>query len=74
MAAYNFARHLKAVGGLTPYEHICKVWTSVPDRFMLDPFYQMPGPDTYSFTNFHAFLSSFRSPCRARLSAWRPSP
>lgn len=25
MAAYNFARRLKTLGGLTPYEHICKI-------------------------------------------------
>lgn len=25
MAAYNFARRLKTLGGLTPYEYICKV-------------------------------------------------
>ena len=43
MAAYNFARRLKTLGGLTPYEYICKVWTSDPDRFILDPIHQMPG-------------------------------
>jgi transposase InsO family protein len=31
MAAYKFARRLKAIGGLTPYELICKVWTSEPE-------------------------------------------
>ena len=31
MAAYNFARRLKTLGGLTPYEYICKIWTSEPD-------------------------------------------
>jgi transposase InsO family protein len=34
MAAYNFARSLKTLGGLTPYEYICKIWTSEPDRFI----------------------------------------
>jgi transposase len=43
MAAYNFARRLKTLGGLTPYEYICKIWTSEPDRFILDPIHQMPG-------------------------------
>jgi hypothetical protein len=43
MAAYNFARRLKTLGRLTPYEYICKVWTSDPDRFILDPIHQMPG-------------------------------
>ncbi len=26
--AYNYARRLKTLKGLTPYEHICKCWTS----------------------------------------------
>lgn len=43
MAAYNFARRLKTLGDLTPYEYICKIWTSEPDRFILDPIYQMRG-------------------------------
>ena len=46
MAAYNFARRLKTLGGLTPYEYICKIWTSEPDRFILDPIHQMPGLNT----------------------------
>lgn len=44
MTAYNLARRLKTLGGLTPYEYICKTWTSKPDRFILDPIHQMPGP------------------------------
>ena len=43
VTAYNFARRLKTLGGLTPYEYICKIWTSEPDRFILDPIHQMPG-------------------------------
>ena len=43
MAACNFARRLKTLSGLTPYEYICKVRTSEPERFILDPFHQMPG-------------------------------
>ncbi len=41
--AYNFARRLKTLNGLTPYEYICKCWTSEPDRFTIDPIHQMPG-------------------------------
>ena len=33
----------KTLNGLTPYEHICKVWTSEPERFILNPIHQMPG-------------------------------
>ncbi len=31
MAAYNFARRIKTLGGLARYEYICKIWTSEPD-------------------------------------------
>ena len=41
--AYNFARRLKTLKGLTPYEAICKAWTKEPKRFRLDPIHQMPG-------------------------------
>ena len=43
--AYNFARRLKTLGGLTPYEYICKIWTSEPDRFNVNPIHQMTGPN-----------------------------
>jgi transposase InsO family protein len=41
--AYNFAKRLKTLKGLTPYEFICKCWTSQPERFILNPLQQMPG-------------------------------
>ena len=44
--AYNFARRLKTLSGLTPYEYICKIWTSEPERFILNPIHQMPGLNT----------------------------
>lgn len=43
VSAYNFAKRLKTLKGLTPYEYICKVWTKEPERFTLDPLHQMPG-------------------------------
>lgn len=43
IAAYIFARRLKTFSGLTPYEYICKCWTSEPHRFIVDPIHQMPG-------------------------------
>jgi transposase InsO family protein len=43
VTAYNFARRLKTLKGLTPYEYICKLWTKEPDRFILNPIHQMPG-------------------------------
>jgi transposase InsO family protein len=46
MAAYNFARRLKTLSGLTPYEYICKIWTSEPERSIVNPIHQMPGLNT----------------------------
>jgi len=43
VSAYNFARRLKTLKGLTPYEYICKTWTQQPDRFTADPTHQMLG-------------------------------
>ncbi|OZA07543.1 MAG: hypothetical protein B7Y02_13780, partial [Rhodobacterales bacterium 17-64-5] len=43
ISAYNFGRRLKTLKGLTPYEFICKVWTSEPERSILNPIHQMPG-------------------------------
>lgn len=41
--AYNYARRLQTLKGLTPYEFIVKAWTKEPERFKLDPTHQMPG-------------------------------
>jgi transposase InsO family protein len=43
--AYNFARRLKTLRGLTPYEAICKAWTDEPSRFIQDPHHHIPGPN-----------------------------
>ena len=29
-----------------PCEYICKIWTSEPERFILNPIHQMPGLNT----------------------------
>jgi len=46
VTAYNFARRLKTLKGLTPYEAICKAWQNDPNRFTSNPHHQMPGPNT----------------------------
>lgn len=46
LAAYNHAKRLKALRGLTPYEYICKIWTDKPDQFRLNPIHHTPGPNT----------------------------
>jgi transposase-like protein len=43
LAAYNFAKRLKTLRGLTPHEHICKCWTENPDQFRLNPFHHKLG-------------------------------
>jgi hypothetical protein len=40
--AYNYGRRLRTLRGLTPYEYICKIWETEPERFKLDPHHQMP--------------------------------
>jgi hypothetical protein len=35
--AYNYARRLKTLRGLTPCKHVLQVWTKEPERFRLDP-------------------------------------
>jgi hypothetical protein len=38
---------LKTLSGLTPYEYLCEIWTSEPERFILKPIHQMPGLNSY---------------------------
>jgi IS30 family transposase len=37
MMAYNFAKRLKSLKGLTPYDYICQQWQKQPERFTSDP-------------------------------------
>ena len=66
--AYNHARRLKTLRGLTPYEHVLQVWTKEPERFRLDPSHHIPGPYTSVFRT--------RSPDRSTTprEETRPSP
>jgi len=41
--AYNFAKRLKTLRGLTPYEFIVKTWTESPQLFHFDPNYHNMG-------------------------------
>ena len=43
ICAYNFARRLKTLKGLTPYEFICKTYSSEPQRFIINPIHKIPG-------------------------------
>ncbi|WP_026258952.1 IS481 family transposase [Uliginosibacterium gangwonense] len=46
LMAYNFARRLKTLKGLTPYEYICKIWTTEPERFNINPAQHTVGLNT----------------------------
>ena len=44
VAAYNFAKHLKALRWRTPFQAICDAWTGDPSIFKIDPHHLIPGP------------------------------
>jgi transposase InsO family protein len=44
--AYNFAKRLKTLQGLTPYERICNAWADEPDRFRYNPLHLTSGLNT----------------------------
>jgi hypothetical protein len=46
LTAYNFAKRLTTLKGLTPYEYICKIWTTQPKRFTINPFQHNVGLNT----------------------------
>jgi transposase InsO family protein len=47
LGAYNFAKRLKTLRGLTPYEAIvCKAWSDDPHRFRIDPIHLTSGLNT----------------------------
>ena len=50
VAAYNFAKRLKTLRGLTPYEYICRIWTETPELFRKNPAQDKLGLYTYSVT------------------------
>jgi hypothetical protein len=47
LMAYNFAKRLKTLKGLTPYEYICKCWQKEPERFTVNPCHHTLGLNTY---------------------------
>jgi hypothetical protein len=46
LMAYNFAKRLKKLKGLTPYEYICKCWQKEPERFTVNPCHHTLGLNT----------------------------
>lgn len=43
--AYNFAKRLKTLKGMTVYEFISMKWTTEPNRFKIPPDHLIPGPN-----------------------------
>jgi IS30 family transposase len=43
LMAYNFAKRLKMLKGLTPFEFICQQWQKQPERFLHDPSHHILG-------------------------------
>jgi transposase InsO family protein len=46
--AYNFAKRLKTLQGLTPDEYIIKCWQKEPERFTVNPCHHTLGLNIYS--------------------------
>ena len=61
VAAYNFARRLKTLKGLTPYQAICTAWQKEPSRFTSNP-----NPQSLDQTSRASSLKS-----ESRDSRWR---
>ncbi len=43
LTAYNFAKRLKTLNGLTAYEYVIKCWQNQKDRFKLNPHHDTLG-------------------------------
>ncbi|MDR2603373.1 MAG: IS481 family transposase, partial [Puniceicoccales bacterium] len=41
--AYNFAKRLKSINGLTPYDFIIHSWKNNPDSFIINPLHYNAG-------------------------------
>jgi hypothetical protein len=46
LMAYNFAKRLKTLSGLTPYEYIGYCWQHEPERFTMNPYHHTMGLNT----------------------------
>ena len=43
VSAYNFAKRLKTLKGLTLYEYIIKIWKNEPERLTINPIHHTVG-------------------------------
>ena len=47
LKAYNFAKRLKTLKGLTPYEEVIEGWHKEPERFTINPLQHTAGLYNY---------------------------
>jgi hypothetical protein len=59
MLAYNFAKRLKTLKGLTPYEYICQRWQQHPERFLFDPSHLTLGLDIWLLDHIDSEVEAF---------------
>ena len=58
LMAYNYAKRLKALRGLTPHEYICHQWQKTPERFRLNPHHHTLGPNTNSHETQYSVMGA----------------
>lgn len=46
LMAYNFAKRLKVLKGLTAYEYVCNIWAKESERFRVNPLHHTVGLNT----------------------------
>lgn len=57
LAAYNFGKRLKTLGGLTPCQFICSRWQKEPDRLISNPPHLSPGLNMESIVRIRHAVS-----------------
>jgi transposase InsO family protein len=68
LIAYTFAKRLKTLRGLTPYEYICQCWQQEPDRFTINPCHHTLGLNTPSISAKVVRSDSWGATIACRLS------
>ena len=62
MMAYNYAKRLKALRGLTPYQYIISIFTQKPELFIINPYHHTLGLNTLlAFYNYYDY-NTYRNP------------
>ncbi|QCX52198.1 hypothetical protein E7Z57_22180 (plasmid) [Ralstonia pseudosolanacearum] len=67
--AYNFARRLKRLKGLTPYEYVCKISATGPERFTPQPAPSNAGTKHPAFFTESNFIFENKC-CPGMLAYW----